>query len=120
MGDADLLLMAGAFLGWQPAVLSLFVGAFAALLVFKLPSLLINFVNGTAVERELPFGPGLAVGVVATWLSWPWLGPRIQFSLFDLPTFGIAAGVLSVGMLAAGLLLRRPGVETPEMKATTK
>src|SRR5262249_51874872 len=41
LGDADLLMMAGAFLGWQPAVLSLFVGSFAALLVFKLPATLL-------------------------------------------------------------------------------
>ena len=108
LGDADLLLMAGAFLGWQPAVLSLFVGAFAALFVFKLPALIVGFVKGSEVERELPFGPGLAVGVVITWLSWPWLGPRLQFVFFDLPTLGVAVGVMSVGMLAAGLLLRHP------------
>ena len=108
LGDADLLLMAGAFLGWQPAVLSLFVGAFAALFVFKLPALIVGFVKGSEVERELPFGPGLAVGVVITWLSWPWLGLRLQFVFFDLPTLGVAVGVMSVGMLAAGLLLRRP------------
>jgi leader peptidase (prepilin peptidase)/N-methyltransferase len=108
LGDADLLFMTGAFLGWQPAVLSLFVGAFAALIVFKLPALIVGFVHGTEIERELPFGPGLAVGIVFTWLTWPWLGPRVQFVLFDLPTLAVAAGVMSVGMLAAGLLLRRP------------
>ena len=43
-----------------------------------------------------------------TWLSWPWLGLRLQFVFFDLPTLGVAVGVMSVGMLAAGLLLRRP------------
>lgn len=108
LGDADLLLMAGAFLGWQPAVLSLFVGAFAALFVFKLPAAVIGFVRGQEFERELPFGPGLAVGVVTTWLAWPWLGPRLQFVFFDLPTLVIAVVVMSVGMVAAGLLLRRP------------
>ncbi|MDB5306609.1 MAG: pppA [Gemmataceae bacterium] len=112
LGDADLLLMAGAFLGWQPAVLSLFVGAFAALLVFKLPAIVIGVIRNEDVERELPFGPGLAVGVVFTWLAWPWLGPRLQPVFFDLPTLGVVVVVLSVGMLAAGLLLRR-GDETP-------
>lgn len=112
LGDADLLMMAGAFLGWQPAVLSLFVGAFAALFVFKLPAAVIGFIRKQEFERELPFGPGLAVGVVATWLVWPWLGPRLQFVFFDAPTLGIAVVVLSVGMLAAGLLLRR-GEEEP-------
>ena len=117
LGDADLLLMAGAFLGWQPTLISLFVGAFAALLVFKLPSLVMGFVRGSAVEHELPFGPGLAVGIVATWLAWPWMGPRLQAFYFDTITFGIAVAVLSVGMLAAGLLLRRPE-ETPAPSET--
>lgn len=114
LGDADLLMMAGAFLGWQPVVLSLFVGAFAALLVFKLPSLVIGLVRRREVERELPFGPGLAVGVVATWLAWPWIGPRVQGVFMDVPTLGIVVGVLSVGLLSAGLLLRKGDeAETP-------
>jgi leader peptidase (prepilin peptidase)/N-methyltransferase len=108
LGDADLLMMAGAFLGWQPAVLSLFVGAFAALLVFKLPAALIGLVRGAAFDRELPFGPGLAVAVVLTWLGWPWLGPRLQFVYFVLTTLVVVVVVMSAGMLAAGLLLRRP------------
>lgn len=107
LGDADLLMMAGAFLGWQPVVLSLFVGAFAALIVFKLPALVLAAVRGGDVDRELPFGPGLAVGVVVTWFAWPWLAPKVQPVFFDLPTFGVAVTVVSVGMLAAGLLLRR-------------
>ena len=41
-------------------------------------------------SRELPFGPGLALGVVLTWFSWPWLGPRIQYVFFDLVILGVA------------------------------
>jgi leader peptidase (prepilin peptidase)/N-methyltransferase len=120
LGDADLLLMAGAFLGWQPAVLSLFVGAFAALIVFKLPSMVIGLIQHTEVERELPFGPGLAVGVVVSWLAWPWLGPRLQHVFFDWVTLAIVIVVLSVGMLSAGLLLRRGDeAPTPEPGKTT-
>jgi len=118
LGDADLLLMAGAFLGWQPVVMSLFLGAFAALLVFKLPGMVMGFIRGSAMEHELPFGPGLAVGVVFTLLSWRWLGPRAQFVFFDLPTLGVMVGVLSVGMLAAGLLLRR-NEDAPQGAAET-
>jgi leader peptidase (prepilin peptidase)/N-methyltransferase len=114
MGDADLLMMAGAFLGWQPAVLSLFVGAFAALIVFKLPAAVLGLVRNQPFDRELPFGPGLAVGVATTWLAWPWIGPRLQFVFFDLPTMTIAVVVISVGMLAAGLLLRRSDEPAPQ------
>ena len=115
LGDADLLFLAGAFLGWQPAVLSLFAGAFAALLVFKLPAGVVGLFRGREFERELPFGPGLAVGVVATWLAWPWVGPRVQFVFLDLRMLAVVVGLVSVGMLAAGLLLRRKDdAPTPE------
>lgn len=119
LGDADLLLMAGAFLGWQIAVLSLFVGAFAALLL-KLPGLLLGVAQRGEVSHELPFGPGLALGVVATWMSWRWLGPKVQFIFYDLPTLGVVVVVLSVGMLAAGLLLRRGDAEPEGQQAEVK
>jgi leader peptidase (prepilin peptidase)/N-methyltransferase len=121
LGDADLLMMAGAFLGWQIAVLALFVGALSAL---ALKILAILFVDAPAApeegkpaadSHELPFGPGLAIGIAVTWLSWPWLGPQVQFVFFDVVTFGLAAFIMCVGLLAAGLLLRRPDA-TPEEK----
>jgi leader peptidase (prepilin peptidase)/N-methyltransferase len=107
MGDADLLMMAGAFLGWQIAVCSLFAGAIAALVVFKLPGLVLDLVRRKTVERELSFGPGLAVGVVATWLAWPWFGPLVRPLFFDLTLVGVTVVLMSMLMLAAGLLLRR-------------
>jgi leader peptidase (prepilin peptidase)/N-methyltransferase len=120
LGDADLLLMAGAFLGWQPVVMSLFVGAFAALIVFKLPGIVVGYVRGAPIEHELPFGPGLAVGVMASLIGWRWIGPKAQFVFFDLQTLAIMVGVMSIGMLAAGLLLRRnddvPAVAEPVAK----
>jgi len=45
-------------------------------------------------------------------LGWRWIGPRAQFVFFDLQTLCIMVAVMSVGMLAAGLLLRR-GEEAP-------
>lgn len=127
MGDADLLMMAGAFLGWQIAVLSLFVGAVTALLMkifvtafgrepaqaeADLPP-----VGGHALDsRELPFGPGLAAGVVVTWFAWPSIGPAVQYVFFDWIAFALSVFVMCVGVLAAGLLLRRPE-EQPEPAA---
>jgi leader peptidase (prepilin peptidase)/N-methyltransferase len=109
MGDADLLMMAGAFLGWQIAILSLFVGAISAL-ALKVAGVLLGAGSEASTEvspapdaRELPFGPGLTVGIVITWLSWPWLGPHVQFVFFDTITFGLAAFVMCVGLVAAGL-----------------
>ncbi len=130
MGDADLLMMAGAFLGWQIAVLSLFIGAFAAILLkileafFRLepeapaapsatpPAAPVALpAGGQPDARELPFGPGLALGVVGTWFAWPWIGPRLQFPYFDATSMLVFVVVMGVGLLAAALFLRRP-VET--------
>ncbi|MBN9519441.1 prepilin peptidase [bacterium] len=120
LGDADLLMMAGAFLGWQPVVLSLFVGAFAALIVFKLPAIVIAAVRRTGVDRELPFGPGLAVGVVVTWFAWPWLAPKVQPVFFDIQTLLVVVTIVGVGMLTAGLLLRRREEPEPQPQPVGK
>ena len=114
LGDADLLMMAGAFLGWQIAVLSLFVGAFFAILLKALAAIVGGAAPAPTADgqppadaRELPFGPGLAGGVVVTWFAWPWLGPKVQFVFFDGFMIGMAVIIMCVGLLAAGLLLRR-------------
>jgi hypothetical protein len=52
-------------------------------------------------QHELPFGPGLAVGSVITWLSWSWIGPRLQVVLFN----PMILGVFGVGCAAVLLLL---------------
>jgi leader peptidase (prepilin peptidase)/N-methyltransferase len=118
LGDADLLMMAGAFLGWQVAVMALFVGSFAAIALMLVEKALRPGaappapagppVGGPADARELPFGPGLAIGVALTWFAWPRLGPRLQFPFFDATTMGVLVGLMGAGLLAAALLLRRP------------
>lgn len=124
LGDADLLMMAGAFLGWQVPVLAMFVGALASLALKVLsvalgpaedatPAPATAPVTGPPEARELPFGPGLAIGVLVTWFAWPWIGPRLQFPFFDGLTMGVLVAVMGVGLLAAALLLRRPVEEEP-------
>src|SRR5262249_28513345 len=55
LGDADLMMMAGAFLGWQPVVLAFFVAVIPAL-IFAVVQLAVTG------DNSLPFGPSLAVG----------------------------------------------------------
>jgi leader peptidase (prepilin peptidase)/N-methyltransferase len=105
LGDADLLMMVGAFLGWQVVVIGFFVGALAAL-VLLIPSLVLGVVRRQAVSRELSFGPGLALGVVATWLGWPWVSTEARV-LFEPIIVLIVVAVIGGGILIAGLLLRR-------------
>jgi leader peptidase (prepilin peptidase)/N-methyltransferase len=108
LGDADLLMMAGAFLGWQAIVLSLFVGAFLTLFVV-IPQKVFSALRGKPVTSELPFGPGIAAGVVACWFGWPWLRQLLQPMVFDLFIVGFFVLVVGGGMLIAGLFLRRGG-----------
>jgi leader peptidase (prepilin peptidase)/N-methyltransferase len=105
LGDADLLMMVGAFLGWQVAFLGFFAGAFAAL-GLMIPGLLWKAIRGKAAGSELPFGPGLVVGVVLVWFGWPAMGTVRQI-LFDPILTGVVVGIMCVGLLAAGALLRR-------------
>lgn len=111
LGDADLLMMAGAFLGWQVAVLALPMGAIVTLPIV-LPMKLWHWIRKSKKEPQMPFGPGLAAGVAVTWLAWPWICELARV-FFDLYIVGFIAIVMGGGMLVAGLLLNR-GEPTPE------
>jgi leader peptidase (prepilin peptidase)/N-methyltransferase len=70
--------MIGAFLGWQPIVLTLFAGAFFGLAhaFWKLAGYVRKWIRGgklSSADRELPFGPYLSMGALALILSWSWL-----------------------------------------------
>jgi len=98
LGDADLMMMVGAFLGWQMVVMSFFVGVFAALFI-AVPMLL------RRGERTLPFGPGLAAGTIITMLGWRWIGPKVQPFFFEWMTMAIGLVIMGGGMFVASLLL---------------
>lgn len=132
LGDADLLMMAGAFLGWQIPLVALGVGAFAALALKLLERILSEQpapvavpvaagaapppttsvpVGGQPDARELPFGPGLAIGVVITWFAWPKYGPQLQNPFFDAVSLGILTALMCVLLLSLALVMRRPAPE---------
>jgi leader peptidase (prepilin peptidase)/N-methyltransferase len=103
LGDADLMMMAGAFLGWQPVLMAFFLGAVVAL-VIAVPRALWRG------DNTLPFGPGLAIGLGLTWLGWPAFGPVAQGYVFDpLLTPGVGAASLVVIFVVALLLGRTQG-----------
>ena len=106
LGDADLLMMAGSFLGWQAIALALPVGAMLTLCVV-LPMMAYKLACGRKVETQLPFGPGIAAGIVTCWFGWPWLGRLVQGVFFDLYVLGFVILLMGGGMLIAGLFLRR-------------
>jgi leader peptidase (prepilin peptidase)/N-methyltransferase len=108
MGDADLMMMAGAFLGWQPVVVAFFAGALVTL----------GFAIVQAVvfrDNSLPFGPGLAAGTVLTFLGWRWIGWRVQPLMFNEWLLGICVVAGGAFMLLTSALFRlRRGPEIPE------
>jgi leader peptidase (prepilin peptidase)/N-methyltransferase len=99
LGDADLMMMAGAFMGWQPVLV--------AFLISVVPALFIG-VGQLAIRRDnsLPFGPSLAIGVMTTILCWRWIGPQVQVLFFWGEVLLLLAG-LGGAMLVGGAFLFR-------------
>jgi leader peptidase (prepilin peptidase)/N-methyltransferase len=106
LGDADLLMMAGAFLGWQVVVLALPLGA-CVLLPIVLPIRLWGYLakRDAAADPTIPFGPGLAAGVVVAWLAWPVLGQLVQVAFFEEVILAAMAIIMGGGLLISGTLL---------------
>jgi leader peptidase (prepilin peptidase)/N-methyltransferase len=99
LGDADLMMMAGAFLGWQPILVAFFMAV--------LPGVVMGL-SQAAVRGQttLPFGPALAIGVMMTCLGWRTIGPSVQTFFFDGPFILILAVVCGVLMIGGGYLIR--------------
>jgi leader peptidase (prepilin peptidase) / N-methyltransferase len=108
LGDADLMMMAGAFLGWQAVVMAFFIGVFAGLF-FGIGQLVLKG------DNALPFGPGLSAGVVLAMLGWHSVGPPFQVLFFNEVILLGLSGVSAILMLGASYLLRaiRPPAEPP-------
>ncbi|MHB1426234.1 MAG: prepilin peptidase [Gemmataceae bacterium] len=101
VGDADLMMMAGAFVGWQPVVLSFFVAV--------LPGLMFGLFQMTLRGTQtLPFGPSLALGVMLTLWLWPFLGDSdaLRMVFFEPGFLGVLAGGIAVFLLLAGVVFR--------------
>jgi leader peptidase (prepilin peptidase)/N-methyltransferase len=93
VGDADLMMMAGSFIGWQAVLVAFFVSVFPALFFA-----LVQVVRKG--EQALPFGPSLSAGVLITLLAWPTFAniPELRevfFSpIFLLALFAVGAMLL--------------------------
>jgi leader peptidase (prepilin peptidase)/N-methyltransferase len=99
LGDADLMMMAGCFLGWQPVVAAFFVSV--------APALVVGIIQ-LAVRRDnsLPFGPSLAMGLMIAMLCWRWIGEFIQpIFFFGLLMLGLCI-FCAAFMLGSSYLLR--------------
>jgi leader peptidase (prepilin peptidase)/N-methyltransferase len=80
-GDVTLMAMIGAFMGWQGAVLTFFIGPFFGLAhaLWKMVLYLGKRISGrklSSTDREIPFGPYLSMAAAMLVLSWSWLWPN--------------------------------------------
>jgi leader peptidase (prepilin peptidase)/N-methyltransferase len=99
VGDADLMMMAGAFVGWQPVVMSFFIATFPALFLGVVQLL-------RKGDQALPFGPPLALGVLLTLLFWPPIGAYIQPIAFSPFFLGLLTGMGAACLLFLAFVLR--------------
>jgi leader peptidase (prepilin peptidase)/N-methyltransferase len=100
LGDADLMMMAGGFLGWQPVVVAFVAGVLIGL-VFGLAQLALRG------DNSMPFGPSLAVGTVVVMLCWRWVYAPTQAIFFNLPLLVGLGIVCCILMLGLSRLFRR-------------
>jgi leader peptidase (prepilin peptidase)/N-methyltransferase len=99
VGDADLMMMAGAFLGWQPVIIAFFVSVFPAMLIGVAQVIFRG-------DQELAFGPSLSLGILITMLGWQWIGPHVSVVFFDLTWLVILIVAGAMFLLLASFLIR--------------
>lgn len=91
-GDVVFMGMIGAVVGWQGGVIVFFLAPFAGL-IFGLVRALIRS------EREIPYGPFLALGTVALLIFWPFLWRFVE------PVFSDAWAILILAGIGVALLV---------------
>ena len=94
-GDVLLMMMIGAFVGWQATILIFFLAPFFGL-VLAIARLLLH------QAREVPYGPFLSMGTVATIVGWDSLWGRTGI-LFDVPW--LVPVIMVACIVACGLIL---------------
>jgi leader peptidase (prepilin peptidase) / N-methyltransferase len=108
-GDIYLMAMLGAYLGWQPTLVSFLVAPVCGLLFVVVTRL-------TGNRPALPYGPFLALGGIVTLFTWRWIwmaeipltltGVRTRETTFAVRRFfGDPVAMLLVAGLSVGLLL---------------
>ncbi len=94
-GDVTLMMMVGAFLGWQAGLMIFFLAPFAALLI-GITQLVLRR------DDEIPYGPFLCLAAAFVVVRWGTLWPRSEH-LFAMGT--ILPAVLVVCLVLLGVLL---------------
>lgn len=94
-GDVLLMMLVGAFVGWQASIMIFFVAPFVALF-YAAGRLIVHH------QREVPYGPFLGMGALVVIVAWDSLWLRFGL-LFDVPW--LIPGVMVVCLVLCGLML---------------
>jgi len=94
-GDVTLMMMVGAYLGWQAGVIIFFVAPFAGLIVGIMQLVLHR-------DDEIPYGPFLCLGSLVVMVCWADVWIRMQ-GVFQVT--GLVPAVLVVCFVLLGLML---------------
>jgi leader peptidase (prepilin peptidase)/N-methyltransferase len=108
VGDADLMMMAGAFIGWQAIIVAFFVSVIPALF-FGIVQLI------RRGNQQLPFGPSLAIGIMMTTLGWLWFPAWLRMMFYEWILVAFLGGSAVVFLFVAAVFLRivRGGAPAP-------
>jgi leader peptidase (prepilin peptidase) / N-methyltransferase len=99
LGDADLMMMVGAFLGWQVVAVALFVSTIPAC-VFGVIRMVVYR------DNSLPFGPSLAAGSMLTLLCWDEMPAGVMLFLFTGPLLAIVVAFAAVFLFVSSFVIR--------------
>jgi len=99
LGDADLMMMVGAFWGWQLVVAAFFLAVIPAFFF----GILQLFSKG---EQAFPFGPSLAISSVATFYCWKYISPHLQPIFFEFQVLFILSAFSAVSLLLISFVFR--------------
>ena len=92
-GETSLMMIAGAFLGWQSIVVAALLGL--------IPGLIAATMQWAMWRRKVvSFSVWLALAIVAVWFGWYWIGPLVQGLFFNETRLLLLAAVF-VGVLLA-------------------
>jgi leader peptidase (prepilin peptidase)/N-methyltransferase len=97
-GETNLMMVAGAFLGWQPIVVAALLGSVPGLLTAA---------RQAAKGRQASFAWWLTAAVVAVWFGWFWMGPLVQGLFFNASRLLLFAAGYTVSLLVFSFCLRR-------------
>ena len=96
-GDVTLMAMIGAFLGWQPLPLVLFLAALFGLVhaLLRLCVMIVRWLRGgrfRGMGKPIPFGPYLGIACATLMLGWPWIWSGWAANFYEV--FGVVCSWL--------------------------